>query len=171
MTFPVIALDYYDGATEGFMAHSDGADVARMFKMIAWDQDEDRRLFAVCDISLQDFMALYDLLVLANTTSGGSVWILSREFIDKADHPAEVNEILKRCKKRLITYPGLVMGKHIDDAETQIISVPEQIRKDVVRALSRRTPEDIKAWLDKLETYSSERDFHPAFQRHEGPSL
>ena len=167
MTFPVIALDYYDGATEGFMAHPDGA---RMFKMIAWDQDEDRRLFAVCNIPFKDFRALHELLVLANTRSGGSVWMSSWEFSNNADR-RKANVILRRCKEMLATRSDLVMGKHIDDAETQIISVPEQIRKDVVRALSRRTPEDIKAWLDKLETYSSERDFHPAFQRHEGPSL
>lgn len=167
MTFPVIALDYYDGATEGFMAHPDGA---RMFKMIAWDQDEDRRLFAVCDIPFKDFMALHDLLVLANTRSDGSVWMPSWEFSNNADHQ-KANVILGRCKEMLATRSDLVIGKHIDDAETQSISVPEQIREDVVRALSRRTPDDIEAWLGKLETYSSECDFQPAFQRHEGPSL
>ena len=170
MTFPVIALDYYDGATEGFMAHSDGADGARMFKMIAWDQDEDRRLFAVCDIPLQDFMALHELLVLANTRSDGSVWMPSWEFSNNADH-RKANVILRRCKEMLTTRPDLAIGKHINDAEIQ--SVPEQIREDVVRALSRRTPEDIEDWRDKLKICSSD-GLSPEFQRRkkrEGPSL
>ena len=88
----IIALDFYDGATEGF-ALSVGELGVAYFKLIAWDENQDQRLFVVVSIEKLIFNSIFRLLSFSNSAPSSSVWLPNWIFKNHQDETEE-NEII-----------------------------------------------------------------------------
>jgi len=75
----IIALEFYDGAKEGF-ALSVGNLGPSYFKLIAWDENQDQRLFVVISIAKLIFDTIFDLLSLGNDKPVSKMWLPNWTF-------------------------------------------------------------------------------------------
>lgn len=145
--FQVLATAYYDGATEGFVAEQPGSKT-KFFQVIAWDADQDQRLFAVVDIDRGVLSRLETLLSIAGQQPSTSVWVPEWRFHDEAD-TAEANRILAECKERLKKECGLEIGESLGSS-ARSVPLTEQLRRDVAGAIDRDRPDDLGGWVAKL---------------------
>lgn len=138
-------VDYYDGATEGFIA-IDGR--ARYFLVVAWDRGQNRRLYAATDIDPAELVRLEALLSQAGQPPSSKVWMPEWRFVDPAD-AAEAGEIVGRCKERLLEAGQLELGARPESAATlgSISLVP---RADIRAATNSREIGDLEQWLGRL---------------------
>ncbi|HET8700957.1 MAG TPA: hypothetical protein VFL97_04750 [Nitrococcus sp.] len=147
-TFQVLATGYYDGPTEGFSSEQAAADTARFFRVIAWDAEQNQRLFAVVDIDRTELTKLEALLDVAGQKPITPVWIPEWRFRDEFD-TAEANRILAQCKDQLKSECRLAIGEELDSS-ARSVRFTEQQRRDIANAIDRDTPDDLCAWMEKL---------------------
>lgn len=144
----IIALDFYDGATEGFSLSVANLGPA-YFKLIAWDEHQDQRLFVVVSIAKLIFDTIFDLLVKANDKPSSINWLPNWSFVNGQDE-AEANKIVESCQKELISKGVLIKGSKVSSESMCIYKINDSLLASVERAM--REPEDLDSWLVKLES-------------------
>lgn len=147
-TFQILATGYYDGPIEGFSLEQTTVGTARFFRVIAWDAEQDQRLFAVVDIDRMELTKLEALLDVAVQKPITPVWIPEWRFRDESD-TAEANRILAQCKDRLKSECQLAIGEELGSS-ARSVRFTEQQRRDIADAIDRDTPDDLGAWMGKL---------------------
>lgn len=143
----VIALDYYDGATEGFALTIKNQGIS-YFKMIAWDDCQDQRLFAAVSIARLTFFRVIDLLSASNIQPISKVWIPDWSFANSKDE-ADANDIVVSCRSELKSKGFLVLGNNINSESRSIFTITDALAESVESA--KIEPENLKDWLRKLE--------------------
>ena len=142
----IIALDFYDGVTEGF-ASSLRCVGACYFKLLAWDANQDQRLFIAIPISPLVFDTILQLLNWGAIQSPLIVWLPSRVF-ETDKNKAEVDKIIESCHFDLTSKGMLILGDRIDSESVSMFSINDSLASAVERAL--RQPEDLMDWLKIL---------------------
>lgn len=143
----VIALDFYDGATEGF-ALSVGELEACYFKLIAWDEDQDHRLFVVVSIARLVFDTIFGLLSNCNDPPSTKIWLPEWNFRNRQDE-AEANKLMESCKIDMKSRAILVLGNQVDSASSDMFALNDSLISFVERAM--KNPESLDDWLVKLK--------------------
>lgn len=141
-----IALDYYDGVTEGFALSLRDLG-AVYFKLIAWDDVQDDRLFATVPIDKSVFEKISNLLSVDNQPSP-SVWVTNPVF--KNDHDdMEVGNIVESCQNDLRTKGILIKADAIDSETASLFELSDSLVESVEEAL--QNPGALSDWLIKLK--------------------
>ena len=144
----VIALDFYDGATEGIAFAVRGCGNC-YFKMIAWDQGQDERLYVVNEVVSSMYVQLLALLTRSQELPHVPVWLPEWKFQDDKDEQ-EANYIVSSCRQNLRLSKLLILGKDIKDASARTIAIDGQIVSEVIRVLEIDEPDDLANWLPRL---------------------
>jgi hypothetical protein len=142
----ILAIDYYDGPTEGFIANAADGPVV-YFRLLAWDSGQERRLFVVANVSVEELVRLEELLRAAGQRPEQLTWLPNWQF-SGADAATEANAIVERCRQRL-EHGWLALGAHPDDAET-LAPVSPDLTADVAAAIASDAVVDLAPWLAKL---------------------
>lgn len=144
----VIAFDFYDGATEGIA--SSVKECGRCyFKLIAWDQGQDKRLYAVTKIDVSKYDQLFTLLTGSQEPPSLLVWIPEWKFRDKKDEQ-EANNLIDSFQIDMCSSKLLVFGKDISDDSIRIIRIDNQVMGKVKKILRLGKPDDLSNWMPML---------------------
>ena len=143
----IIALDFYDGAKEGF-ALSIGNLGPSYFKLIAWDENQDQRLFVVISIAKLIFDKIFGLLSLSNDKPVSKVWLPNWAFRNNKDED-EANKIIDSCMNELKSKGVLVLGDQIDSESISMFTINDSLLRSVEDAIQK--PEGIDGWLERLK--------------------
>lgn len=142
----MIALDFYDGATEGFSL----LDIdlgAIYFKIIAWDKNQDQRLFVAIPIGKETFNYIFELLRKINDEPTEKTWIPKWEFSNEYDR-RELDSVIEASKNGLKANSILILGSQINSKPINIFPVNSHTGKRIENAI--REVEDIDDWLPLL---------------------
>lgn len=143
----IIALDFYDGATEGFASLEKHGPC--YFKLIAWDKNEDQRLFVAISITRWIFETVIRLLSVCNDLPSTKVW-LPKWIFNNAHDEAEADKIIKSSYQvDLKSKAILVLGDQIDSASAKIFTIEDSLVGFVERAMQQQ-PDNLGDWLVKL---------------------
>ena len=105
----VLALAYYDGATEGFLNGMDD-DQVYFFKVVAWDHNQDRRLFLLGQVERVIYLELVDILAKTQRALIGSTWIPTWTFEDP-ETELRANNLVEISRRSLDTPASLALGE------------------------------------------------------------
>ena len=97
----ITAFDFYDGAIEG-LAPSIKQFRHCYFKLIAWDHDQDKRLYVISEIDQSKYNKLLALLVRTQEQSSTSVWLPSWSFYNKSDEE-KANSLVESFRAALLS--------------------------------------------------------------------
>lgn len=75
----LLALAYYDGATEGFV-NGMADDRVYFFKVVAWDQNQDKRLYLLGEVDRDVYQELLDILSQTHQAKTGLTWVPTWTF-------------------------------------------------------------------------------------------
>jgi hypothetical protein len=139
----VIAVDYYDGANEGFA--SGVLHEHCYFKLIAWDSDQNQRLYAVVEISRLQYKRVMSLLGGVQVVPSRSLWIPVWEFASQ-EGEEEINHLLLQCRRRLATEGVLLLAPRIDERPTWKAEVSEKLSPRISAVLARGVPDDLASF-------------------------
>lgn len=142
----IIALEYYDGATEGFALAVGNLGVS-YFKMIAWDDNQDKRLFIAVPVGRAVFSKVLDLLTVINIQPISKVWMPDWSFANSKDE-ANANKIVESCRRELKSKGNLVLGDNINGESLRLFAIADALNESVQRAMNE--PENLGDWLRKL---------------------
>lgn len=144
----VIAFEYYDGATEGFAEHLlDGSDC--YFTLVAWDSDQDDRLYAAVKVERSLYARVTSLFGKAQEIPSLPVWIPRWEFADTNDE-GEATELVRLCRSRLNREGYLLLTRQIGEQPTQMVVITGDLAPKVNEVLMRGAPDDLALWRDHL---------------------
>jgi hypothetical protein len=107
----VIALDYYDGATEGFILSFDSLGSC-YFKLVAWHECHDQRLYLVTPIDEHIFIRMMELLSCCNEQVSTKTWLAKWIFKSSQDKE-EAESLVMLCQEKLKRGAIMVMGEQI----------------------------------------------------------
>lgn len=146
-TANILATDYYDGATEGFVVQpADGG--VKYFRLIAWDRDQDQRLFVIADVDSKELTRLENLFKASGQSRKEQTWLPEWRFTGSRD-AAEADEIVERCRSKLPETGLFVLGNR-PEASKPVSPVPRVLQQDVLEAINRNVADDLEQWLTKL---------------------
>ena len=136
----VIITSYYDGSTEGFV-RSDILNSHFFFKLVAWDSQQDMRIFALKKIKMKVYLEIVNLL--AESLASGKwkpIWL----FLDD-EKRAIAEKLLLNCRFES-DIDFLVLGQNIDGKIKMVI--PEQdVVNEVISLITRNKVDSIEKWL------------------------
>jgi hypothetical protein len=147
MSANILATDYYDGATEGFVVQPADAGV-KYFRLIAWDSEQDRRLFVIADVDSKELSRLEDLLKASGQSPKEQTWLPEWRFSGSCD-AAEADDIVERCRSKLRETGQFGLGNR-PDASKSLGPVTRVLQQDVLEAINRNAAGDLDEWLAKL---------------------
>lgn len=140
----VLALAYYDGATEGFL-NGMGDDQVYFFKVIAWDKDQDRRLFLLGKVDRGIYLELLDILAKTQEVPIGSTWIAAWTFGSPEMH-ARADSLVVIGKRSLEAPACLAVGE-------DLLGTMEVVRPNTLGLLNAislagaSTPGNLADWM------------------------
>lgn len=144
----VIAFDFYDGATEGFAeCLLDGSDC--YFTLIAWDSDQENRLYAAAKVERTLYARVISLFGKVQEIPSLPVWIPRWEFADTIDE-SEASELVRSCRSRLSQEGSLLLTRQIGEKPSRMAPITADIAPKVGDILVRGTPDDLVPWLEYL---------------------
>lgn len=145
----VIAFDFYDGATEG-LVHSVKQYSKCYFKLIAWDQSQDKRLYAVSEVDSLKYDKLLELLTQTQEKPSTPVWLLNWKFQSESDE-READNIIKSFQANLSSSKLLAFGEDICDSSLKLMEIDNKVIDKVNKALELDKPDDLSNWLAVLK--------------------
>ena len=146
--YEILAIDYYDGAIEGFAVHR-ADDIVSYFRLLAWDRDQDERLFVDVDVSAKDLLRLEELLKASGQSPKQHTWIPEWRFTRSLD-AAEADQIVEQCRRRLKEAGRFMLGSQPGVAKT-IAPVTRALQQHVEKAIERGAVDDLAHWLPRLD--------------------
>lgn len=145
----IIAFDYYDGPTEG-LARTVTKVGPCYFKLIAWDDAQEQRLFVVVAIERSDFELGLAEMAAGPRPTDARVQVLSRNAGGN-DEDDVLERLIKHCQEKVGDTGVLLLGPSVDAPAAVLIPIREPVRHRVVEALSAESPADLFDWLPRLE--------------------
>ncbi|UHQ20250.1 hypothetical protein LVB87_03545 [Lysobacter sp. KIS68-7] len=147
----LIAFDYYDGPVEGIAAElMEGED--GYFRVIAWDDRQDERLFVAAKIGSPSFSQVLTLLGQGRDMPATSTWLPT--FASEADREM-VAQLLEGWRKLACQSGVLLLTRSVGAKQASGQPVVKQLEKRVAAAMRRDTPEALGDWREYLPTKSS----------------
>ncbi len=142
----MLALSYYDGATSRFI---DGLvdDQVYFFKVIAWNHDQDRRLFLLGQVDRATYSELLDLLLQTQPHVAGLTWKPTWVF-ENPEMEARANQLVEIGKHSLSKPDLLLFGENLVGNIEVVNLTPERLAKAIALA-SEDVPSDLADWGDK----------------------
>mgnify|MGYP000849062081 FL=1 len=144
----MLVVDYVDGPSEGFVDRL--ADLGPCyFRLIAWDDVQDDRLFIAVAITLDAFDQAF-----AAAGQGGRPVSPSRRLVDYGRmEPASaraLHQLLQRCTARLCDEGALVLARTPADVDQPPMPLRPDLASMLQGALSREQPDDLASWRAAL---------------------
>lgn len=141
----IIAFGYYDGPTEGLALTIGGAG-PWYFRLVAWDEHQERRLFASVRVEAGVYQQMMRLIP-EEQRSFGPVWVPSWNFA-RAQDQAAADAIINSCLNLLRQRPSgcWVLGERIDDS-AKVFPIERADDDDLQRVLRSDQPEHLAPWL------------------------
>ena len=141
----IIALDFYDGATEGYIRelHNRGP---YYFRMIAWDDSQEQRLFAATSVDQTEFDELVVLLKPDERSSSAVVWVPEWQFQDPSQEK-RANNIVGSSQEKLQVSGVLILGSQITDSRAREIEYREDLARLVRQSLSANDVGRVGDWV------------------------
>lgn len=118
LNLKIIALDFYDGPTEGLILSMKGYG-ACYFKLIAWSEDQNDRLFVLSKIDDSKFNRLHELLARRQKQTTFPVWLPEWKFRNKTEEK-EANGLVHACQLGIHSTRSLVRGNDISDSSSKV---------------------------------------------------
>lgn len=140
----VLALSYHDGATEGFLDGM-GDDQVYFFKVAAWDQGQDRRLYVLGKVTRAIYLELLDILVISRRLSTSSTWVPTWTFANPAME-ARANEIVEITKRSISNPACLALGEELIGAVKIVRPTPRSLASAIALA-GGSAPGNLADWL------------------------
>lgn len=142
-----IALDFYDGVTEGFTISIKDLGIS-YFKLIAWDETQDQRLFVVIPIERQTFDTIFKLLSLSNDPPHSPVWLPKWIFKNDQDE-TQANEVIDACLSDIKSKGILMLGNEIENLFYRNFAINDSLVESIHKAI--KEPERLQIWLNKMK--------------------
>jgi hypothetical protein len=144
----VLAFDFYDGPTEGIAREVLGAGPC-YFKMIAWDEQQDVRLFGVVAIDERVFQRWVETVARNSPNSSASVQLVTHTFpLTSTDGNLEME--LEKWIEQLPQSGFLVCGTAVDSLDARRYSIPESMGMRFTEAMKSNAPESLSDWRSHL---------------------
>ena len=140
----VLALSYYDGATEGFLDGM-GDDQVYFFKVAAWNTDQDRRLYVLGQVARAIYLELLVILMKSQRVSASSTWAPTWVFANP-EMEARANEIVEISKRSIISPACLALGADLIDAIKVVCPTPNAVASAIALA-GGSGPGNLADWL------------------------
>lgn len=142
----VIAIDYHDGPAEG-LADTIGDLRWCYFKLIAWDKNQDNRLYVVNEVNRDIYARVVELLTRNQKPPSTSVWLPQWKNMDKEDKQ-EMNQLLNTCSRSLNQPQYLVFSEDVMGQvnEARDIKNDNDLRKRVAEVLKAGKPDNLINW-------------------------
>lgn len=140
----VLALSYYDGATEGFLDGMDD-DQVYFFKVAAWDPGQDRRLYVLGQVARALYLELLDIVVKSQRVPTSSTWTPTWVFASP-EMEARANEIVEISKRSIINPACLALGENLIDAIKVVRPTPRAVASAIALA-GGSAPGNLADWL------------------------
>jgi hypothetical protein len=140
----VLALAYYDGATEGFL-NGLGDDRVYFFKVVAWDQSQDRRLYLLGEVDKSTYMELVEILAKTHQPPTGSTWTPAWIF-GNPELEARANSLVEISRRSLDTATFLALGKDLEST-VEIVRPSANGLGSAIALAHTSKPGDLADWL------------------------
>ena len=144
----IIALDFYDGAIEGFAISLKEIGPC-YFKLVAWDENQDQRLFVVVSIVRLIFDELLKLLKWSDDKSYSKIWLPNFGY-EISDSGLKVEKIIECCKSEIKLKGILVLCDKIDGDFLNIFTINDELICAINKAIKQ--PVNLSFLLKKIET-------------------
>ena len=149
----IIAIGYYDGATEGFI-QAVFANQPFYFKLIAWDdQLQDKRVFVLKKVGAERYAEFVQLIKDSHESFKLTPTWLPNWSFPKDDDREKADRFLEECRDNSEVYL-LVLGSNIEGKVQSIIPTSEIVTK-ALNSASKEGVDSIENWID-LFTDSNE---------------
>lgn len=146
-----IAIDYYDGAIEGFISSFKHIG-AVYFKIISWDELEDHRLFFVAPIENEIFCeALANLERLGNSSRGS--WLFSNRVTVESD----ISKLAIKCRNTSFDSCFFAYANHIDQKDIVLLEARLDLERRTFDAFHQT--QSLDDWSELVDLRSI-RDRH-----------
>ena len=144
----IIALDYYDGAIEGF-ANEIEANEAFYFRIVAWDEGRDRRLFASTAMARDAFDEVLQLVSRSERQPRTSTIVPSWNF-ESPGEEKRANEILALCVESIRKSGRLILGSGPTDSGSRKLEYGQEIGSEISKTLDSGSVADLEGWLGMI---------------------
>ncbi len=143
-TTKVLALAYYDGATEGFL-NGMGDDQVYFFKVVAWDKNQDQRLFLLGQVDRAIYLELLDILAKNQEVPVDSTWMPVWMF-GSPEMQARADNLVVIGKRSLETPTFLAVGEDLLGT-VEIVSPNTQGLVSAISLVGASTPGNLADWM------------------------
>ena len=140
MTPTMLAFDFHDGVIEGVGRNLMDESEA-YFTMLAWDDAQDVRVFAVVPLACGTFDRLIELVAEFEAPPRRETWMPRPYPI------AELDRIIAAARARIPEAAMLVQAMHITDHPTAKRKVEPTDRVRIERILSTRSFDTLREWF------------------------
>ncbi|MEM7348727.1 MAG: hypothetical protein AAF485_31235 [Chloroflexota bacterium] len=149
MTVEVIALDFFDGATEGFV-RSLGDSGPCYFKLIAWDDTQDKRLFAAVAVTQDEYDELVSILASSEPIPTSDVWVPRWEF-ENNTAKNNADDFIDSIEDRLRSSGLLILGLGVTDSTAKIREYDKVLGQQVGEHIGDNKPDNLCNWSKYFE--------------------
>lgn len=139
----LVAVGFYDGPTEGFV-HGFESGFAHYFKAVAWDDEQDRRLYVLGRVQEHVFDRLVALLTEAGQTTSSAVLAPMWKF-SNTEHEALANKLVEEGRRTLDSPTFLALGTSLLD-DFEVITPTEPQLKRAISLGQLPSPGSLGEW-------------------------
>ncbi|MBX9402275.1 hypothetical protein K4L06_13250 [Lysobacter sp. BMK333-48F3] len=144
----VIALDYYDGPLEGVSMGAFGCRCC-YFKLLAWDDLGDNRLFAIVSMDCSQYEEIATALASAQPVPDTPVWLPQWKFASDA-LARRVSLLLDGYSRRSRSPEFLCLNFCAQLQPSRMFPVSDQVRDKIEAAAVRGGVSDLNDWAGVL---------------------
>ena len=143
-TTKVLALAYYDGATEGFL-NGMGDDQVYFFKVVAWDKNQDQRLFLLVLVDRAIYVELLDILTKSQEVPVDSTWMPVWSF-GSPEMQARADNLVVIGKRSLVNPAFLAIGEDLLGT-VEIVSLNTLGLASAISLAGASSPVSLADWM------------------------
>jgi hypothetical protein len=140
----MLVLSYYDGATEGFFDVIDDG-LVYYFKVVAWDENQDQRLYVLATVSRDDYLELFDIFVMSKDSPTAPTWAPTWKFASP-ELEARATEIVEIGRRAANNPTFLALGNNLSGAERVVQLMPKGLAS-AIALLKGRMPRRLADWF------------------------
>jgi hypothetical protein len=140
----LIALDFYDGPTEGFVREIEPGST-HFFRTVAWDERQDRRLYLLGRNQGRVFDELLELLAESDQIASGVVFIPAWNF-DSAEREACANKVVEEGRRSLHSQAFLALGTNLLD-DFEVVTPTQAQLKWAIDPAQLQSPGSLGDWI------------------------
>jgi hypothetical protein len=140
----VIVDDYYDGSISGFI-QSYSLNTSYYFKLIAWDDEQNRRLFALYDFPSDEFFKLERELAHYGEIPNYPIWVLKWKF-DSNSSEKNAELAIKLAMDKKLDIRTLMLTEQIN-GEILLISNFTNIVDKLFQVIDSSRIDSLDYWL------------------------